>query len=512
MSERGVDILWQSAHNGRCAASDDDGGGSVSNDDGTAPALDAYDRSALSAGIVHFGVGGFHRAHQAVYLDDLFRAGQAADWAIVGVGTMPGDARMRDALAAQDHLYTLVVKHPDGRTEPRTIGSIIDFTYAPDDPEAVLGLLADPAIRIVSLTITEGGYHVHSVTGDLDTSDPDLAADLGRASPPRTVFGYLAEGLRRRRDAGIDPFTIASCDNVPENGDVARKMITAFATILDPALGEWIAATVPFPNSMVDRITPVTTDDDVAALKAEHHIVDAWPVVCEPFRQWVLEDSFVSGRPPLEDAGVHLVDDVEPYELMKLRLLNGTHQAMAYLGCLAGLRYAHEACQDEELAAFLRRYMADEAAPTVPEVPGIDLAAYQDTLIDRFSSPAVKDTLARLAAETSDRIPKFVLPVITARLRAGLSVDAGALLVASWARYAEGVDDAGEPIDVVDRKKDALQAAAASHDSDILAFLRDADLFGSLAEDARFTEPYAAHLHSLRRRGARATLRTFLAG
>lgn len=474
------------------------------------PQLTAYDTSAITPGIVHFGVGGFHRSHEAFYLNQLMERGEALDWGIVGVGTMPGDARMRDVLSSQDYLYTVVIKHADGRLEPHTVGSIIGFAYAPDDPEAVLSLLADPATRIASLTVTEGGYHVHAVTGELDTSDAGLAADLAGAHPPQTVFGYLVEGLRLRRDAGLAPFTIMSCDNVPGNGDVARKMITEFARRRDPELGAWIDANVPFPNSMVDRITPATTADDIAALADAHGIDDAWPVVCEPFLQWVLEDKFVAGRPEFDEVGVTIVEDVEPYELMKLRILNGSHQAMAYVGYLAGLRYAHEAAQDEVFGEFLRRYMSTEAAPTVPPVPGIDLGEYQQTLMERFSSPAVKDTLARLGSESSDRIPKFVLPVIAQNLRAGGPIEGGALVVASWARFAEGRDDNGEEIVPVDRKREALQAAAATHDADLLAFLRDADLFGALVDDERFTEAYARHLRSFRERGSRATVQSYL--
>lgn len=469
----------------------------------------AYDRSGATPGIAHFGVGGFHRAHQAAYLDALMARGTALDWGIVGVGTMPGDVAMRDALAAQDHLYTLVVKHPDGRTEPRTIGSILGFHYAPENPEAVLSLLADPRIRIVSLTITEGGYHLHPVTGELDSSDQALAADLQAPDRPRTAFGFLVEGLARRRESGVTAYSVMSCDNVLGNGDVARRMITAFARLRDPDLADWIEDRVHFPNSMVDRITPATTPEDIADLESEHGITDVWPVVCEPFTQWVLEDSFGDGRPPWDEAGVHLVEDVEPYELMKIRLLNGTHQAMAYLGYLAGHRYTHQVCTDPQFVSFLRRYLA-EAAPTVPDVPGIDLGEYQDQLLERFASPTVRDTLARLCAETSDRIPKFVLPVIRERLRRGDPVDACALVVAAWARYAEATDEDGAPIEVVDRRREDLVAAAARHDEDILAFLRDRELFGDLVDQEAFTSAYTLALHGLRRDGARKTVAALL--
>lgn len=466
----------------------------------------AYDRSAVTASIVHFGVGGFHRAHEAMYLDRLMRDGEALEWGICGVGALPADRRIVDTLTRQDGLYTLVVKHPDGHREPRVIGSIVEMMFAPDDPQAVVDRLADPRTRIVSLTITEGGYLVNQVTGEFDVDDPAIRADLSEGAVPRTVFGYVVAGLAARRAAGSTPFTVMSCDNLPGNGDVARRMMTAFARLKDPGLADWMDEHVAFPNSMVDRITPVTAPEDIERLAEEFGIEDGWPVVCEPFTQWVLEDRFTDGRPPLEGAGVQLVDDVVPYELMKLRLLNASHQALCYLGYLSGHRYAHEVCQDPLFVDFLLGYMEHEGSPTLPDVPGVDLDAYRHQLIERFANPEVRDTLARLCAESSDRIPKWLVPVIRRNLETGGAIDRSALVVASWARYAEGVDEQGEPIEVVDRIKDRVMAAAARQHEDKLAFIRDRDLFGDLADDARFTEAYAAGLDSLHARGARATL------
>ncbi len=466
----------------------------------------AYDRSTLTPGIVHFGVGGFHRAHQAMYLDALMNKGEALDWGLVGVGLMPGDARMRDALKGQDCLYTLVVKHPDGRREATVIGSIVDYLFAPDDPSAVLEVLVAPSTRIVSLTVTEGGYHVNQVTGEFDASDPVIAADVTGDGMPQSMFGFVVEALRRRRDNGTEPFTVMSCDNLPGNGDVAKKMITSFARLRDAELADWIVANVPFPNCMVDRITPVTAQADIDALQTDFGVQDAWPVVCEPFTQWVLEDHFALGRPAFEDAGVQLVDDVVPYELMKLRLLNASHQALTYLGYLAGYRFAHEVCQDPLFVEFLLGYMEEEGSPTLPPVPGVDLDAYRHQLIERFANPEVRDTLARLCAESSDRIPKWLVPVIQRNLETGGQIERSALVVASWARYAEGVDEDGEPIEVVDRFKDKVMAAAAKQGQDKLAFIRDRDFFGGLVDDGRFATAYAAALDSLHERGARATL------
>jgi mannitol 2-dehydrogenase len=466
----------------------------------------SYDRSQVGIGIVHFGVGGFHRAHQAMYVDSLIEQGNALDWGICGVGVMPFDLKMRDAMVSQDCLYTLVLKDPQGQWTPKVIGSIVKYLYAPDDPEAVIEQMADPATRIVSLTVTEGGYNFHPVTGKFDAENPAIQADLAPGAVPATTFGLITEAVVRRRERGMEPFTIMSCDNIQGNGHVAQEVFTAFARLRDPELGDWTEANVRFPNSMVDRITPVTTDDDRIQIKERFGVEDAWPVICEPFTQWALEDDFSVGRPTFEDVGVQVVPDVMPYELMKLRLLNGGHQAMCYFGYLAGYRVVHEVAQDARFANFLLDYMTREATPTLAPVPGVDLDVYRHQLIERFSNAAVRDTVARLCAETSDRIPTFVLPVIRENLAAGREVLRGAAVVASWARYAEGVDEQGEPIQVVDRLADKLKTIAADQRADPTAFIANRELFGDLIDEPAFVEPYVAALHSLHTRGAVATL------
>ena len=472
----------------------------------------AYDRGGVSSGIVHFGVGGFHRAHQAMYVDTLMNEGKALDWGITGVGLLPGDRRMHDVLHAQDCLYTLIVKDADGTMHPRVIGSIVDYLFAPDDPEAVLRLLVDPSTRIVSLTITEGGYLVNQATGEFDSHDPSIQADLEEGAVPATAFGYVTEALARRRTAGVEPFTVMSCDNIQGNGEVAHKLIGAFARLKDADLARWIEEHVSFPNSMVDRITPVTTDHDRAVLTEKFGVDDGWPVVCEPFIQWALEDRFSAGRPPFDEAGVQLVQDVMPYELMKLRLLNASHQALCYLGYLSGYRYAHEVCSDPLFTGFLLGYMDEEATPTLEPVPGVDLDTYKHQLIERFANPEIRDTLARLCAESSDRIPKWLLPVVRDQLSAGRPIRRSALVVAAWARYAEGVDEDGKPIDIVDNRRQAVMERAQQQDTDRLAFLRDPDLFGDLVDDERFTTEYVAALESLHAQGARKTLEAWESG
>jgi mannitol 2-dehydrogenase len=465
-----------------------------------------YDRSRVRPGIVHLGVGAFHRAHQAMYVDRLLEQGEAQDWGICGVGVLPSDRRMAEVMAAQDGLYTLVQKHADGTREARVVGSIVEYLLAPDDPDAVIEKMAAPATRIVSLTVTEGGYNVSDVTGDFDAADPDVVADLQPGAVPRTTFGLITEALVRRRERGIPPFTVVSCDNIQHNGAVARRSIATFAALRDPGLGGWVDAEVAFPDSMVDRITPATTDEDRAEVARLSGIDDGWPVVCESFTQWVLEDRFLLGRPPLEDAGVQMVDDVEPYELMKLRLLNASHQALAYLGYLAGHRLVHETAQDPLFQRLLLGYMEEEATPTLRPVPGIDLGEYRENLIARFSNPEIRDTLARLAFDGSERITKWLLPVIRENLASGGEIRRSAAVVAAWARYCEGVDEEGRPIDIADRRRDRLVANARRQREDPLAFLADRDLFGDLVDDERFTTHYRAVLTSLYERGARATI------
>jgi mannitol 2-dehydrogenase len=464
-----------------------------------------YRREDLSIGIVHIGVGNFHRAHQAMYLDRLLNRGEAAGWASCGVGLLPWDARVRDALRGQDLRYTLVERAPDGRATARSIASIADFLYGPDDPEAVFERLADPGTRIVSLTITEGGYNLND-RGEFDADDPVVRRDLAPGAVPATVFGVVVEGLRRRRDRGIPPFTVMSCDNLPGNGQVARLSFTAFARLADPALGDWVEREVAFPDSMVDRITPVTTDDTRRYVAETYQVTDAWPVVCEDFTAWVLEDRFTLGRPPYEDAGVMLVPDVRPYEQMKLRLLNASHQAIAYFGYLMGYRFAHQAIADPAIAALVGRYMKDEAEPTLAPVPGIDLDDYQRSLLARFSNRYVPDTLLRLGTDGSDRIAQFLLPVIRDRQQRGLPSPLAAAVVASWAAFARGVDGAGAPIIFVDRQRELVDTAVRRQAAGPDGFLTVTQLFGDLAADAEFARSFADVYRAITERGARAAL------
>ena len=470
-----------------------------------------YDRRALASAIVHMSVGGFHRAHQAVYLDDLLQRGAAAGWGICGVGLLPQDARMRDVLRAQDCLYTVVERSAAG-DRPRVIGSMREYLLAPDDPAAVIQRMAAPECRIVSLTITEGGYFVNQGTGELDQAHPDLRHDLASPKAPRTAFGLLAEALAQRRARGLAPFTVQSCDNLQSNGQVARRTFLAFLERRDPALRGWVEEHGAFPCAMVDRITPQTTDAHRALVRDRFGIADGWPVVCEPFLQWVVEDVFPLGRPAWERAGVQLVPDVHPYEMMKIRLLNASHQALCYIGLLLGHRHVDQTMTDPDIRRLVEVMMDREVTPLLPPVPGIDLSVYRRTLVERFSNPVLSDQLARIGAETSDRIPKFVLPSIREALARGGPVQALTFTVATWFRtLAVDLDVAGAALPRSDPLLDELTRRARAGGEDPRPLLELRNLFGdALPASAAFVELLGHQLRSLVRDGPRAALQRCL--
>jgi mannitol 2-dehydrogenase len=410
-----------------------------------------------------------------------------------------------DQLAAQDYRYTVLAKRPDDTREASVVGSILDGVLAPDEPRRAQEVLARPEIRIVTLTITEGGYHLDQVTGELVVDDA-LRADLRPGSSPTTTPGHLVAALAARRKRGIAPFAVVSCDNLPGNGDLARRLVVGFARLLDPEQAAWIDASVSFPNSMVDRITPATTAADRLLLRQEFGIDDACPVVCESHLQWVLQDEFPAGRPAWELAGVQLVVDVEPYEHLKLRILNAGHQLLAQPGRLLGLQSVADAAADRDLAALFADYVRLEAAPTVQPLPDTDPLDYGRDVLERFGNPQIADPLARICADASDRIPKFVLPVARDQVTRGGPIDRCALVVAAWARSAEGFDDHGAPLETVDPRRDEIVGRARLSAADPSAFLRDPALFGGLAIDPAFVRAFAEALGSLRRYGTRTTL------
>lgn len=466
-----------------------------------------YLEDRLRHGIVHIGVGGFHRAHQAVYTDRLLQQNSSEGWAICGIGLRDADRAMQRVLSDQDFLYTLIELGHDGTNKLSVIGAINDFLFAPDNPEAVIEKLADPEVRIVSLTITEGGYNVDDNTGLFNHEQPDILHDLRNPQSPRTVFGFLTEALARRLERGIAPFTVMSCDNLPHNGDVTRKALLAFTTLRDPELSVWVDQHVTFPNSMVDRITPVTNESHKQWLKLAYDIEDKWPVVCEPFMQWVLEDNFCNGRPEWESAGVQFTQDVTPYEQMKIRLLNASHSAMAYLGYLSGYRYSHEVMADPRFAAFIRNFMDQDVTPVLGEIIGIDIEAYKQTLIERFSNRQMGDQLARLCLDGSSKIPKFLIPTIHELLQQGRSLDRVALIIASWARYLGGRDETGNSYEIQDPKAERLQSAVRDREQLSQRFLNLRDIFGDeLVDSTEFVLAFESALDQLESCGVFAVL------
>lgn len=442
----------------------------------------------IRVGIVHFGLGNFHRAHEAMYIDRLLQAGGAREWAICGVGLLERDERMRDVLNEQDGLYTLTLRHPDRVDEIAVIGSIRRFLHAPEQPVALLEQLTDQAVRIVSLTITEGGYVEDATGGKRAGDDPLVIAETTEdLSEPRTAFGWIVAALRERRRLGIPPFTVLSCDNVPGNGVVARRSVDAVARLVDPDLADWIALEVAFPSTMVDRITPVTVEADIDRIRERVGVEDAWPVAAEPFEQWVIEDDFPTGRPDFGAAGATIVADVHAYEAIKIRLLNGGHQAIAYAGQLAGHKYVHEAVGDPHIVAFVRDYMEQDVVPTLAVPEGIDLAGYINELFRRFGNPSIADTLARLGTDASNRIPKFVLPTILDRLANGAVPHAGARLIASWREFNRQAGLGRFSLD--DQSAPVLLAAAAGQPFEFLTAL---PVVAPLADSPEFVDAYVA--------------------
>jgi len=429
-----------------------------------AVARPAYARASLSPGILHFGVGNFHRAHQAVYLDELFNAGLDHDWALVGAGVFEGEKKGRAVLEAQDWLTT-VVEQDSGHMAARVTGAMVDF-LVPGDTAAIVDRLADPAIRIVSTTITEGGYFIDAGTGRFDPGHPDIVADAARPDAPKTVFGLIGAGLKRRRAAGTPPFTVMCCDNIPHNGRVTADAVVGLARLSDPGFADWIEDTVAFPNGMVDRITPATTDRERAIARDTFGVEDGWPVFCEPFRQWVLEDRFPLGRPALEKVGVQFVDDVSPFELMKIRILNGGHAAIAYPAGLMDIHFVHEAMEAPLIRAFLARLEREEIIPTVPPVPGVVLDDYFRLIERRFSNPSIGDTVRRLCLDGSNRQPKFIIPTIADRLKSGRGVAGLALESALWCRYCFGTTESGKAIEPNDPNWERMQTTARAARSD----------------------------------------------
>lgn len=470
----------------------------------------AHDPARLTTGIVHLGIGAFHRAHQAVYTDALLA--EDPSWGILGVSLRSTDTR--DALKDQDLLYSVSAVDGSG-AKRRIVAASTGVLVAPEDPAGLVARLAEPGVRIVSVTVTEKGYSHDPATGRLREDDPDIRHDLADLARPKTTLGVIVAGLAARRAAGLPPYTVLACDNLPANGHTLGGLVRRFAELVDPELGKWVAETVRFPSTMVDRIVPATTDADRAAVAEALGLEDAWPVLTEPFSQWVVEDDFPAGRPAWEKVGVEFVKDVAPYELMKLRLLNGSHSTIAYLGYLMGFETVATAIADPVLARLVAGQMAAESGPTLPAL-SVDLPTYQAALLDRFRNPALKHRTWQIAMDGSQKLPQRYLGPIRDRLKTGASIDRLALGVAGWMRYVTGVDEKGQPIDVRDPMAARLRSIADAA-GPVAARLAPAlagvvEIFGTdLPADPRFMGAVETALGRLFEHGARKTVEITLA-
>ncbi len=463
----------------------------------TTVAVPEYDRQALQSGIVHVGVGGFHRSHQAFYTDNYINRSDDLRWGICGVGLREADRLVKQHLESQDYLYSILTKHPDGHTQVQVIGCMTDFLMAPDDPEAVISKMAADETYIVSLTITEGGYNYDPSSGEFDFTNPDIQHDLANPNKPKLIFGYLAAALARRRKTDRPPFTIQSCDNIQHNGDITRKMLVTYIRAFDHELADWVESHVCFPNAMVDRITPATNQSDLALAK-NLGIIDKWPVTCEPFHQWVIEDKFSQQRPAWELVGAQIVDDVTPYETMKIRLLNASHSVLGILGSLRGYQTIEQAICDPLFTKLITEFMDSEVTPILDAVPGIDLSDYKKTLIARFANPNIKDSLTRICSQSAAKVSTFLVPTIIENLKNNGNTAIASLVIAGWCLYSDThLTQQGEPLEIIDDMAETLQQAAHASRISPLAFLEQPSIFGALVENTSFCNEYKSYISKL---------------
>ena len=471
-----------------------------------------YNRDNTTSGILHIGVGNFHRAHEEFYTDALLKLDPSQkEWAITGAMLLPSDERLYKALKNQDGVYTLTVCGRDGKDETYEIGSLKEVIWAQKEPEKVTAKIADPSTKIVSLTITEGGYNIDKVSGEFDLSNEAVKKDIANPGSPETVFGYVAEGLRRRRDAGAGKVTILTCDNLQHNGNTARKAFMTFFEAQDPALAKWAEENVTFPNSMVDRITPATTPADIERLNIKNGTEDKAPVYCEDFIQWVVEDNFANGRPKWEEVGVEFTDDVAPYENMKLSLLNASHTLLSYPSFLSGYRKVDEAMKDSRIRKFVKDFMDIDITPYVPAPGNTDLDEYKQTLIERFSNSSVSDQVARLCFDGLSKFPVYIIPNLAKMVKDNKDMTRVAYLFAAYYDYLKyHTDDKGEKFEVAEPWMDATVEKALASDNP-LDFLEIPAFAGAGLKDSKaFTDLYLKFVKEIKEKGAMATLETII--
>jgi mannitol 2-dehydrogenase len=466
-----------------------------------------YNRADITAGIVHIGVGNFHRAHQALYLNELFNLGLDLNWGIIGAGLMPGDAIMRDKMLAQNCLYSVVELHSD-KYQAEICGSIIDF--APTTSAALYNLMCRAEIKIISLTVTEGGYYIEPKSGGFNDQHPDILAEKQHIKQPTTVFGNIVKALKFRKEHGLSAVTILSCDNLPHNGLVTKNAVLGLAKIIAPELVDWINQNISFPNSMVDRITPATSQKELDFYSKNFTLNDQAVVMCEPYKQWVIEDKFAAGRPDFAKVGVEFVTDVAHYELMKLRILNASHAALSYPAFLLGYEYVHEAMQDRLIVKYLERLITEEAIPTIPVIKNLDFAAYFNKVIERFSNPKMVDTIERLTMDGSNRQPKFIFATLLDRLKAGASIKGLAIEIALWCRFCAVTSLNGKKVKLHDVNEVQLREKALAAKEQPEQFLQMTDIFGNLGEYQEFKQEFKYALEQIWQKGVAEALQQYI--
>ena len=471
--------------------------------------LPSYARNSVKSSVVHIGAGGFHRSHQQHYMDRLLSETGDLSWGICASGIRKEDRALKEALSAQDYLYTLV-ERADEHAEARIIGSMTDYVLGHEHVDAFVQKLAAPETRIISLTVTGAGYYIDQRTSELNLEHPDVRHDLANPATPKTIFGYLSEALKRRMVNNVPPCTILSCDNFQGNGSITRRTLLAFCDEVDTGLSKWIDQNVAFPNSMVDRITPLPTEETRAFVREQFGLDDQCPIICEPYVQWVIEDKFSSERPALEQVGAQFTGDVAPYEKIKLRVLNASHSLIAYLGFLAGHRYIFEIVRDPVFAGYMTHFLNEEVTPHLDPVPGIDLADYKRTVVKRFGNPAIKDKALRICMNGSYKFPKFIFPTVRDCLKTGGSIKAAALSVAAWMCFLGRAVEAGSDIPINDPIADTLIQKAKEGGDDAQALLSLREVFGDLSDDEKFRNEVSANLRLLYAEGPVSTVQTCL--
>ena len=457
-----------------------------------------YDRDKVKTSIVHVGVGNFHRSHEEFFTNELMERYGNLNYGICGIGMLDSDRRIYNILKDQDGLYTVMIKELDGTISPHVIGSLIEFLFAPENPIAVIEKMADPDIKIISMTITEGGYNIDKSLENLKLNKSVVSENMKNPRSPKTVFEYLTQAFKLRKERGLPGCTIQSCDNIQGNGDMAKKILLKYVSKAEPEIKDWIEKNVSFPNAMVDRITPVTVPGDIKRLRDEFMIEDQWPVVCEPFIQWVIEDKFIQGRPEWEKVGARFVDDVVPYEHMKLRLLNAGHSVLGMLGALHGYKTIDESAHDKDFLKFLKDFMDKEASPTLGNLGEVDLKKYKESLISRFQNVYIKDLVSRICLESSAKIPIFLLSTVKEQLKGDNNISRAAFIVAAWCKYNDGEDENGKTYNIDDAMSNELIRAAALSHQNPLCFLEIKSIFGDLAQNKAFSEAFLKSLEMLR--------------